>query len=742
MNLMQLAIALSVDDKASAQIAGIAGNVEKGLGKAAAAGKAMLAAGGAATIALGKAALDSYADYEQLTGGIKKLYGDAYDTVAKNAAQAFKTTGMSQNEYMSNATAFSAKLLADFGGDAEKAAAYSDKAMRQIADNANTYGKFSVEELTQVYQALARGSYMTLDNLNLGFSGTKEGMQELLDQAEELTGKHYTLGNFADTVDAIQAVQTHLHITGTTAEEAAHTISGSVGMMKGAWTNWLTGLASDDADMEQLTQDLIDSVGTVFDNAAPRIKEIAETALQAIPEAVGGIVGSIIDPETGQKVEDALNGIGDALVWLKDNADLVVPAVVGVATAIGAFQAITTVTTIINALTAAFAAYKAANEGATVAQWLMNAAMSANPAVIIAAAIIGLIAAIAALYMTNEDFRNGVTAAWEAISSTAQQVFGDFINLVTVDIPNAITGLLNGFTQIPETIGLALAGAITAIATWASSIVTEATTAASGFVMTVVRFFVTLPNRIRVMLLTAIMEISAWAASMAESARTAGSSMLTNVVTFVQQLPGRIGAFLTSALGRLASWAGSAASRAAAAGKAIFTGIVDKVKSIPGKMAEIGKNIADGIKNGIKDNIGKVADTLLGGLKDAVKGAKKFLGIKSPSRLMRDQVGKFISEGLAVGIDVGWSSSDPFAAVRDDVNRNIQDMRSTLTEPLDMNVKTAEMTATSISPEGAELIQRMDSIELWLRQELGDVIEQHAPTATPREFGRMVRSVV
>lgn len=278
-------------------------------------GKVALAASAAVATGIAvitKQAVSNYAEYEQLVGGIEKLYGDAADTVKQYANDAFKTVGMSANQYMASTTAFSAKLLNDFGGDSEKAAEYANKAMMQIADNANTFGKFSVDELTQVYQALARGSYMTLDNLNLGFTGTKEGMQELLDKAEELTGVKYDINNFNDIIDAIGAVQDSLNITGTTANEAMGTISGSISMTKAAWENLVTGIANPDADLGTLISDLVTSATAAVNNLLP----VVQQALVGVVQFVGEIIPPIIDMLPGllnQLIPVALSAFGNVM---------------------------------------------------------------------------------------------------------------------------------------------------------------------------------------------------------------------------------------------------------------------------------------------------------------------------------------------------------------------------------------------------------------------------------------------
>ncbi|MCC9084996.1 hypothetical protein LOS25_06460 [Enterococcus faecium] len=187
-------------------------------------------------------AISEGAKLEQSIGGVETLFKENAGIVKNYANQAFKTAGVSANEYMENVTSFSASLISSLGGDTKKAAELANTAMIDMSDNANKMGT-DMEAVTQTYQSLARGNYAMLDNLKLGYGGTKSEMERLMKDAEKLTGEHYTIGDFADTVKAIHAVQENLGITGTTAKEAATTISGSFASMKAAMQNVLGKMA-------------------------------------------------------------------------------------------------------------------------------------------------------------------------------------------------------------------------------------------------------------------------------------------------------------------------------------------------------------------------------------------------------------------------------------------------------------------------------------------------------------------
>lgn len=318
---------------------------------------------------VGKAAYTSYAQHEQLTDGIKKLYGDAAQAVISNANGAYKSAQMSANSYMSNIMGFSAALVESLNKDQKEAAKVADTALRDVADNANAFGKYTVEELAGVYQALAKGQYQTLDNLMLGFAGTKEGLQQLLDKANELNeeqGIHtqYSIDNFADIVNAIHKVQEEMGIAGTASGEAANTIEGSTAMAKAAWENLATGMADSSADMEGLTKDFVDSVFTAGRNIIPRVQQIVTGVGTATAEAISYL----------RETNSAIDLLVTAFEFAATAA-----AVAG--TAIGANmagKAIANIATVFTANASALAFFTAESGKAAVAEATLNGVFSVS----------------------------------------------------------------------------------------------------------------------------------------------------------------------------------------------------------------------------------------------------------------------------------------------------------------------------------------------------------------------------
>lgn len=239
-------------------------------------------------------AIEGYGEYEQLVGGVETLFGSSADTVIKNAENAYKTAGLSANAYMETVTSFSASLLQSMGNDTEAAAKKADLALTDMSDNANKMGT-DMQSIQNAYQGFAKQNYTMLDNLKLGYGGTKEEMQRLIDDANALNAAqgnytNYSIESYADIVDAIHTVQTEMGITGTTALEASTTVEGSINSMKAAYQNFVTGLGDQNADIGALTEELIQSAGNVAKNVLPVIesvvRNIAETVREQGPDMI------------------------------------------------------------------------------------------------------------------------------------------------------------------------------------------------------------------------------------------------------------------------------------------------------------------------------------------------------------------------------------------------------------------------------------------------------------------------
>lgn len=254
-------------------VKGKVGGLIKSFGKMAAAAAAAFAV--REVVQFGKACVKSFADYQQMVGGVEKLFGKSADIVEKNAENAYKTAGISANKYMEQATSFSASLINACHGHTKEAANAADMAIRDMSDNANVFGT-DMGRIQDAYQGFAKMNYTMLDNLKLGYGGTKTEMERLLADAGKLTGKKYDITNLKDVYEAIHAIQVQQKITGTTAKEAAKTVEGSLNMLKGSWDNFKTHIGSGKG-VGKATSSLIKSVGTYAKNMLPVIGNIAKS---------------------------------------------------------------------------------------------------------------------------------------------------------------------------------------------------------------------------------------------------------------------------------------------------------------------------------------------------------------------------------------------------------------------------------------------------------------------------------
>ena len=296
------------------------GSVAGGIAKGVAVGVGVAST---AVIGLGKQAVDAYGNYEQLVGGVETLFKENASTVIKNASNAYKTAGMSANAYMETVTSFSASLLQSVGGDTVKASQMADMAITDMSDNANKMGT-SMEMIQNAYQGFAKQNYTMLDNLKLGYGGTKSEMERLLADAQAISGIEYDISSYADVVDAIHVIQTEMGITGTTAKEASSTIQGSIASMGGAWTNLITGLADPTQNLDQLITNFVDSVITVGDNLIPRVSMILESITKLISSLAPRLVAEVpkivsqLLPSVIQGAVSIINAIVQALPQLLD----------------------------------------------------------------------------------------------------------------------------------------------------------------------------------------------------------------------------------------------------------------------------------------------------------------------------------------------------------------------------------------------------------------------------------------
>lgn len=544
-------------------------------------GKAVGALKGVATVGLagvgtavatlagvGKSALDAYATYEQAVGGVDTLFKDASGTVQKYAAEAYRTAGVSANEYMTQVTSFSASLISSLGGDTAKAAELGNTAMIDMSDNANKMGT-DIESIQQTYQSLARGNYAMLDNLKLGYGGTKSEMERLIQDANKVKQANGEMGDlsidkFSDVVQAIHIMQQQMGISGTTAKEAATTIEGSVGMMKAAWQNWLAELGKDNSDINGLTKQLVDSVGTVIQNVGPRIAQIITGITAALPQLFSSL-GSTLPALVMQILPPVLGALGQLGTMLLTSAT-------------------TWITSSLPQLLAKFQSWVTSRlpsflqTGLTMITNLLQGIVQALPQIASTAVTV-------------------LTTLLDGLSAQLPQLIPIGINAVL----NLVQGILNNLPQIIDSglkliLGLAQ-GLINALPDLVGKVPILIGQLVGGII-----------NRLPQILQAGVQLLGALA-----------NGFIASVPRLIGAIPGMVGQIMHG-----------------------FTSV---------NWGSVGLNIITGIATGIAGAAGRLVTAAVNAANNALNWVKRKLGIHSPSRVFRDQVGEMIGEGMAVGID-------------------------------------------------------------------------------------------
>lgn len=463
-------------------------------GAAVTAGKLAVAGLGAvagAVTAVGGAALNAYADYEQLSGGVETLFGSSASTLKGYADEAYRTAGMSANQYMTQATSFAASLVQSVGGDTAKAAEYANMAMIDMSDNVNKMGS-DMQSVQDAYQGFAKQNFTMLDNLKLGYGGTKEEMQRLIADANKLRAEQgktadLTIDSYADIVEAIHTVQEEMGITGTTAKEASTTISGSIGMAKAAWTNFLTGLGRDDVDFSQLTNQLLESIGAVAKNVAPRVAIIGKSIIQAFPSVLSGL-GSVLAPIVSEALSTAWNIAVQALAGLGIKLPAVdssqfMAAFQQVASFVGA--AIDGIKGAVSTLASAFAPAFAAMQAA-LAPIIAQVSSALLPALSVLGAALGNLAA-AVLPV--------ISAAIQAMAPVIATAIGAVVSLAST-ISTGLAPVINGIASLIQAVlpviqqlftqwGASIQAVVSAAFTFVESVVTSAMNVINAVIGTV-----------------------------------------------------------------------------------------------------------------------------------------------------------------------------------------------------------------------------------------------------------------
>ena len=459
--------------------------------------------------------------------------------------------------------------------------------------------------------------------------------------------------------------------------------------------------------------------------------------------SIGQLVGDAFNAAAPfvEKLASTLQSLGD---WASEHGDAIRTVITGIAGGFAAFKTASLISAAVTALKSFDVAAKIAAAG----QWVLNAAMNANPIVLVVTAIGALVAALVWFFTQTEtgrkawaSFTSFLSSAWQSVVSFVTSLGQNIANFFTQTIPNAIQSVIQWFQQLPSAIGTALSNLITSIGTWAAQLGSQAISAGQQFLANLGTFFVQLPGNIWNWLTSTVASVASWAAQLGSQAISAGQQFLANLGSYISQAPGRIGAGLSGAISAVGSFASSMASGALRAGQQFLSNLVNTLASIPGRMVSIGSQIVHGIISGITGSIGKVGSAILDGVKDAISGVKNFLGIHSPSRLFRDQIGRNIGLGLAQGI------SNSQAAVMSSMNGMASDIASTRFTTPDVATgyglsPTRASVSTGGEPLSGELLGELLSELRALHADMPLIMEKLGIEVDGRELGRVIRNAI
>ena len=690
MNLLDLAVKITCDDQASGEVDKIGDGIKNKLGIAAKAGVAAVAAVGTATVAIGKTALDAYSNYEQLVGGIDTLFKASSGKMQQYAANAYQTAGVSANRYMEISTSFAAALISSLGGNTEAAADMANTAITDMSDNANKMGT-SLETVQEAYMSLSRGNYEMLDSLKLGYGGTKSELERLLSDAEKFSAaqgkvRDFSVDSYSDIVEAIHIVQDEMGITGTTAEEAATTIEGSVNMAKAAWDNWLAGLGNEDADMEGLTDQLVQSVVIAGKNIIPRVGQIMVTLGQTVADYA---------PNVGRYLRIALISVlPEAVQGPMYDAFAGVDKVVGKLA--GVFN-----DNLKPAADAADSVFSAISSGVKTFGDAVNDLV---------------LPAIDQLSPAFNDFFGAI--------QTAQPLLEFIANIIGVGLAAAISTAIKLFAAITEVVAFVITGFAQLyedISGFVTGVVQFFTVDLPNAINALVQWFAQLPGNIAAFLSMVIANVAAWVANMASNAVSAGSRFISGIAGFMSALPGNIASWLSGVISTVVGWVSQFASNATSAASQFASNLINGLASIPGQVTSIGSNIIQGMVNGVTSAAGRLIDSVKGAVDDAINAAKNLLGIHSPSRVFR-KIGQYTMQGAALGVD-----DDADVLLRSTDNA----MRGMISTAQDIAMPGVNSTA------GGE-----SAVISWLAENLPSIIAEFTPVMGESEFGRKARKAV
>ena len=663
----------------------------------------------AGVVAIGKAALTSYADYEQLAGGVETLFGtggkslkeyadsmgatvdevrDKYfqleaaeNQVMENASNAFKTAGLSANEYMETVTSFSASLLQSLDGDTQAAAKAADMAIQDMSDNANKMGS-DMASIKSAYQGFAKQNYTMLDNLKLGYGGTRSEMERLLADATAISGIEYDISNLSDVYEAIHVIQTEMGITGTTAEEAMFTISGSANATKAAWNNVLTAIAGG-GDLDKAIDDLVDSVfggasgGGLLNNILPRvdtiINGIGKFLVKSAPilaDKIPGIMGNIATMLTNSlpvlftSFNTAFNTILQTLItMLPTLLPVVVQGIMLIAGTLLSNLPLL-ITTMMDLITQLVVFLSEADVAAQLTQGALDIILAlANGLItnlpVLLPAIIDIISEIVITLTSPENIAALLDAALTLVGAIVMALVNSLPEIVELFV-GLLGNLADLFLMATDWVAEGLAGLAnwwnTTVKPWFDNLIKKAGEWFGNIWTTISTWFSNL-----------IKKIAEWYLNIYNKCTTTFTNIKTSIANFFTNAINSVVNGITNIKNKVTSWFNTLKTNTSNFVTNVWNTIRNWFSSLPGKLntavqsafntvknwtnnfMSYGRNLVEGLWYGISDKVSWLYNKVSGWVSSTLNYIKNLFGISSPSKLMRDEVGRFMAEGIGVG---------------------------------------------------------------------------------------------
>ncbi len=647
------------------------GSVLKGIG---AAMGAVAVAAGAAAVSLGKEVIAAYADYEQLVGGVDTLFKESSQELQTYAANAYKTAGMSANDYMETVTSFSASMISSLGGDTEAAVKYADMAITDMSDNANKMGT-DMELIQNAYQGFAKQNYTMLDNLKLGYGGTKTEMERLLADAQAISGIEYDISSYADVVEAIHVIQDSMGIAGATAAEAENTISGSINSLQAALQNMLVGFGDANADMNMLCQNMVDALQSVIKNITPVIENMVKvlpTVTDALLTAFADLLPTLLDTVT-QLFTQILNTILTLLPQL-------IPA------------AVSAIMTIIQALIDNLPLLVEAAVQLVVS--LVEGIGSALPQ-LIPAAVQAIITIVQGLI---ENLPMILDAALQLIMGLAQGLL-EAIPVLIEALPSIILAIVDF-----------IIGAIPQIIDAGIQLLTSLVSALPDIIVAIVAAIPQIIEGIITAVLESIPQIIQAGIDLLVALIQALPEIITTILTAIPEI---IGSVVNALINSIPQIVQAGVTLFISLIKNLPTIIVEIVKAVPqilsglvsafgkgvSQLADVGANLVKGLWQGIQSLASWLWDKVSGWISSIWDGICDFFGIASPSKEM-GWVGEMLVEGLAGAINTNGKDAVLAAeGMADDINTVMnglaKDMETSIPTDFTLDAGAAEALTES-----------------------------------------------